>query len=738
MPKTKSPARRRSTPSRASLAKAIAACGDAVEASLARTGIAITMGGEPTFVPLDPTGAEWSTAALGPTKLGYARRLAQRLIAQSHPGGVILETAGKHFPGEPLPRWTVLLQQRTDGQPLWRDPTLLKADDAPGDHHATAARQVIQKLARNLGLKSAVIRKLSETSAPAKVTGFVLPLDHDDGEWRTDDWSNEICGGPIPLIPGDSWAGLRLPLGQLGEDRLLRATTVEVRDGCVTVFVPPLLFDGYCDFLAKLEDALATLKITGCVLAGYAPPPVPELVSLGFASDPGVLEINLAPCPTWADYDRQLSELYGAASAVGLTARKFQFNGRETGTGGGAHLVFGGPDGLYSPFFAYSHLLPSLIRYLQHHPALSYAFTGLYMGPSSQAPRIDESTFEALYELEIACAGAERLGLPPNLEQFDLLFRDLLMDRSGNTHRAELSVDKLWNPFAGNGRLGLVELRAFESHPAAGTLSLVGLLMRAILARLAADPFRAPFVRWAGELHDRFFLPNVIWEDLAGITADLTAHDIPFDIEWLRPYWEWRFPRLGGFALSLPADPDDPSADRVPFTVTFRQALEAWPLLGESPNAGTVARTVDSSADRIEACVSDPAALESGLLLVNGYPCEFRRTGDRSACGVRYRAFHLNPALHPHVPVHAPLLLEWVDRATLTVVAAARWHVWNPAGDSYRTRPKSEGTARKRFQGRWQDWPHTLGQSRWIPAIDFPPEGQHTLDLRRYPAQSHG
>ena len=234
----------------------------------------------------------------------------------------------------------------------------------------------------------------------------------------------------------------------------------------------------YLQMLEQIETVLTALGLQGCILAGYAPPPDPELPTLGFASDPGVLEINLTPCATWADYDLQMRQLYKSAEAVGLSARKFQFNGRETGTGGGAHVVFGGPDGPNSPFFKLSSLLPSLIYYFQQHPALSFAFAGLYLGPSSQAPRIDESTFEALYELEIACAGAESLGSPANLVQFDLLFRDLLMDRSGNTHRAEISVDKLWNPHAGNGRLGLVELRSFESHPEAETMSIIGLFVR--------------------------------------------------------------------------------------------------------------------------------------------------------------------------------------------------------------------------------------------------------------------
>jgi uncharacterized protein (DUF2126 family) len=172
-------------------------------------------------------------------------------------------------------------------------------------------------------------------------------------------------------------------------------------------------------------------------------------------------------------------------------------------------------------------------------------------------------------------------------------------------------------------------------------------------------------------------------------------------------------------------------------SLVFRQALEAWPLLGESPNAGTVARTVDSSVDRLEARVADAAILEGGLLLVNGLPCEFRATADGgAACGIRYRAFYLTPSLQPHVPVHAPLLIEWVDRATLVVVAAARWHVWNPANAAYAAAPADDAIAAARRAERWEAWPHTVGQPRFVPKIDFPPEGRHTLDLRRYPAQA--
>lgn len=705
-------------------------CGETVEALLEQHSVALTMGGEPTFVPIQPEGAEWATAAFGPTKLDYARRLALQLIRDTHPGAVVLETSGKHYPGEPLPRWTVLIQRRSDGKPLWHQPKILRGDTTPQRHRFPQARVVIQMLAGKLGIPPARVQTLR---CQGKAAGYVLPLDYTEEQWVSDDWSLDF-EGPIELFPGEGFAGLRLPLGKLKSSRLKRALTVELRQGGISVFVPPLLTEPYQELLAHIEAVFAERRLKGCTLSGYAPPADPALPTIGLASDPGVLEINLAPCTDWQAYDQQIQEIYAAARKVGLTARKFHFNGRETGTGGGAHLVFGGPDGLYSPFFAFPHFLPSVIRYFQHHPGLSFAFTGSYMGPSSQAPRIDESTFEALYELEIACAGAEKLGHPPNLPQFDLLFRDLLMDRSGNTHRAEISVDKLYNPFSPNGRLGLVEFRAFESHPDATTMSMIGLFVRAIMARLVADPVAGPFARWAGELHDHFLLPSFIWQDLQTICADLQQHGLPFEEAWLKPFWEWRFPALGRFELTYRDEQRHLRAAHV----EFRQALEAWPLLGESPNAGTVARTVDSSMDRIEVAVSDPQLLERGLLLANGYPCEFRVAGETAAAGIRYRAFQLSPALHPHIPVHAPLLLEWVDRATLSVVAAARWHVWNPSSKPYRSRPKSAATALKRMTGRWEPWPQTEGQSRWIPQIDFPPEGRHTLDLRRYPAQARG
>mgnify|MGYP000425993015 CR=1 FL=1 len=303
-------------------------CGKDVEASLTRSGVALTMGGEPTFVPESPAGAEWQTAALGPTKLGYARRLARKLIERSFPGAVVIETSGKHYPGEPLPRWTLLIQRLADGTPLWRNPTLLRANTDHGGHRPAVAKKLIQALARKLSLAAPRVLPLAESAHPQITVGYVLPLDQSgDAAWITDDWRPTFGATPLTLFPGESPAGLRLPLAQLGENNLRRALTIEARDGILIIFVPPLLLPAYARLLTAIEDTLAALKIGDIVLSGYAPPADPELPTIGLASDPGVLEINVSPCATWAEYDLQLEQLYGAAHAVGLCARKLQYNG---------------------------------------------------------------------------------------------------------------------------------------------------------------------------------------------------------------------------------------------------------------------------------------------------------------------------------------------------------------------------------------------------------------------------
>ena len=709
-------------PSRTPSAQRLLKCAETGDSLLRQQNLALTMGGEPTFLPRQPQGPEWHTAALGPEKLPAAMKMAHALLRDFCPGGLPLFTYGKAYPGEPLPRWTLrLLWDHREDQPLWKKPSLL----ASSTHKASAAvplKESASRIAQKLGLEEFLI-PLAEPDQRTP-SAYALPLDQKEGKWISDRWGKP-SQPPPPLLPGESLAGLRLPLSKVPDSALKRAFVFQKLNHQLILFLPPLWEASFRELVHILEDVIHSAKLGPVQLAGYPPEGCgPHLQEIGFASDPGVLEINLAPCRDWASYDRQLKALYQTAEKVGLVSRKINFNGQVAGTGGGSHICFGGPSCETSPFFVQPSLLPSIIRYWQHHPSLSYAFTGLFVGPGSQAPRIDESAYETLYELEIACEGAASLGTPQNRYLYDLLFRDLLMDRSGNPHRSEISVDKLFNPHAPNGKLGLLEFRAFESQPSPSSLSRVGLFIRSIIALLAAKPFNAPFRRWQGELHDRFFLPSFLSADLQEICRDLEEAGIPFSASWLAEALHFRFPSYGELTVN---------GQKI---LTIRQALEGWPLLGEQSTSSVTSRSVDSSMDRIEACLADPELDKRGILLVNGIPVRFRHGPGFAAAGIRYKAFYLNPSLHPHIPVHSPILLEWVDRESLAVQAAARWHNWNPKNEAYTQRPTEEKEAAKRQKQRWQPWPHTLGQQRFIPHIDFPPEGKHTLDLRRYPAQA--
>jgi len=704
---------------------AVHRCASAVEAALAAAGARLTMGGEPTFVPLRPAGAEWSGEALGPTKLHCARQFADALLTTAMPGGVVIETPGKLYPGEDQPRWALQLHARTDGTPLWRDRTLLRRDDAAeGGATLENAGALARALAVELALDPACVLAVDEPAEHAtggagapRPCGYALPLDDRAGTWVTDRWP--YPSGHVLVDEEDRWLGLRLPLGDLPPDALRRALTVETHAGQLAVFVPSLLFDAYARLLSVIERTVRRLDAGPIVLAGYAPPPDPQFLALGLTPDPGVIEANVPPCATWEVYQRWLDELYRTAGAVGLCARKLHFNGRVTGTGGGAHLCFGGPTPAESPFLARAGLIPSILRFWQRHPVLSYAFTGQYIGPTSQAPRPDETLPDRLVELALACEGVDEVCRPDALIQFDRLFRHLLADGGGNTHRTEISVDKLWNPLMSNGCLGLLEWRAFETLPGARALGCVALLVRAILACLLVRPCSEPFIDWGPRLRDRFLLPSFLWLDLVAIIHELRAAGLPFQTEWLTEAWEFRFPRLG--VLDTPHG-----------AVEVRQALEVWPVISEQTDGAITSRVVDSSLDRIEFRLGDPGAAARGRLLVNGRAVTFRCERDVCAAGVRFRAFTLPTSYHPHVPAHAPLLIEWVDAATGTVTAAARWHSWHPQGGAYPDLPADAAEASARAAARWVSDSATCGQTRPAPPHDHG-QGAHeyTLDLRR-------
>lgn len=689
-----------------------------VESTLRREGLVLTMGGEPTFIPSEPEGAEWHNEAMGPEKLGYARRLAARLLRERYPGGLVMQVFGKQYPGEPLPRWVVSTLHRKDGVPMWRHPEAFLLDDQPGSNSGRDARKLVAAIAAELDLKQYVLPCIEKGGSADSPRGWVIPLDRDNGEWVSDVWPFSR-DAPVVLAPGQSPLGFRLPLGQLDPQTLRRALTVEVTDGGLHLFVPPLDFEGFSALVRVIERAVVTRKVSELVLCGYRPATNDSIISVGFAADPGVLEVNLPAARTWQEYDETLRSITDAAASEGLITTRLHLNGQLQGTGGGSHVLFGGPSVDENPFFERPQLLGSILRYWQRHPALSYFFSGQYVGPGSQAPRADETLLSKLYELETACVGADAAAGSADRGILDRLFRNLLTDSAGNMHLAEISIDKLWNFDSPSGLQGLIELRAFETMPDVADQSLSALFVRAIVAMLAEKPTTGGLVRHGARLHDRYMLPAGLWEDLAEICDDLHAAGLTFDPEWLRPIFETRFPVIG--RLSLPRG-----------EVVVRQALEPWPLMAEMDAGGATSRMVDNSTDRLQVSLSNINALEDGHVVANGVALRFCGIGDQTVAGVRYKAAAGWPALHPHVPIQSPLRIEVLDAAG-RVVACARYFYWNPEGPRYEGAPRTLDEARARRTARWR--PEAASRehrSRPLPASHCE-ESYHTLDLRRQP-----
>ena len=600
------------------------------DAIFERHGVVLTLGAEPTCVPVKPPGAEWSMSATGPTKLSYAYRLAHALVAQSLPGAAILFSPGKMYPGEVNPRWALQVLARIDGTPLAKPrKTRRKANDAD-------AEALLKNLGRLLGCRMSV-RKLFDPlrqSAPV----WVLPIDHDQEKWASPAWRwPRDCG----LLEAEGPAGLRIPWSLAKGSGPWRALTVEVIDDQLQMFLPPLWQAPWSELFAAVQNSLPSG--VGCGFSGYVPEDIGGVWrGLVIAADPGVLEINLPPCRRWEEYDEWLRRLERAQKSAGLRGSKRGRDGSSVGTGGGHHLLFGGPSLVENPFFTRPAWLISILRFWQHHPSLSYLFTGCYVGSSAQAPRPDESG-KSLWDLEMAYAWLE--GLPGGVDHRDVLAGTLIhlhSDVAGNTHRSETSFDKFWNMRFPGGARGLIEFRAIESLPHAAWASAVALLWRCLAAFLLEHPFRCALRDFGGTLHDDFFLPSVLWDDLAGILAELRAAGVELPQETFRTIYDWRFPLLheaGGLEI--------------------RRALDPWPLLCETPlEGGNTSRFVDTSVERLEFSASKKFARHH-VLRVNGQELPLRAWKDgRCLAGLRYRASALNPSLHPGIMVQMPLVLE--------------------------------------------------------------------------------
>ncbi|HLK35227.1 MAG TPA: transglutaminase family protein, partial [Polyangiaceae bacterium] len=505
-------------------------------------------------------------------------------------------------------------------------------------------------------------------------------------------------------------------------DVVRTALCVEPRRGVLHVFMPPIaLVEDYLDLCAAVE---ATAASTGkkVRLEGYHPPTDHRLGRLQVTPDPGVIEVNVHPAATWDDLVTNTCAFYDEARAVGLRADKFMLDGRHSGTGGGNHIVLGGPTAADSPVLRRPELLSSLIGYWLNHPSLSYLFSGLFVGPTSQSPRADEARNDSLYELEIARREIEKAGgaRPPWF--LDRTLRNLLIDVTGNTHRTEFCIDKLYAPEGPADRQGLVELRSFEMPPHARMSLAQQLLVRALVAAFWRRPYRVPAVYWGTTLHDRFMLPHFVEQDFADVLEDLSAAGFAFPPGAFAPHHEFRFPHLGEVVT------------RDGLVLELRQAIEPWHVLGEEAALGGTARYVDSSVERVQVKVRGMTD-ERHCVACNGRRVPLHPTGTPGefVAGVRFRAWAPPSALHPSIPVHSPLVFDVVDRWNARSVGGMTYQVAHPGGRSFDVFPRNSFEAESRRVARFQPFGHSPGAAAAAAMAEPAPNPRFpfTLDLRR-------
>jgi len=612
----------------------------------------------------------------------------------------------------------------------------------------------IDPLKSNLkdSIERKTLTKLLDTGLD-QPAGFTLPLKWNWSEqcWKSGPW--DFRRGAMFLIPGNSPIGMRLPLASLpwvapdkrdtqepqslfedlpelgdyyGEvtrryshieakinehpeiieqdpgDVAIEvevphtALCVEAREGRLYIFMPPLtLLEHYLELVAAIEATAENLAMP-IVMEGYEPPRDYRIERLMVTPDPGVIEVNIHPSKTWQELVEKTTILYEQAHLSRLGTEKFMQDGRHTGTGGGNHITMGAETPTDSPLLRRPDLLRSLVTYWQHHPGLSYLFSGMFIGPTSQAPRVDEGRDEKLYELEIAFQQMPE-GEVPAPWLVDRLLRHLLTDITGNTHRSEFCIDKLYSPDSSTGRLGILELRAFEMPPHARMSLVQTLLLRSLIAWFWREPYKHDLVRWGTELHDRFMLPHYVREDMKQVTKDLQRAGYGFELEWLEPFFEFRFPRYGNTLI-----------DGVDMELRF--AIEPWHVLGEEVSSTGTARYVDSSVERIQVSVT---GFTEGRYVIacNGRRLPMRNTGRKGeyVAGVRYRAWQPPSALHPTIAPHTPLVFDMIDTWNGRSVGGCTYYVAHPGGRSYDDFPVNDYAAETRRMTRFWDYGHTPG-----------------------------
>lgn len=581
-----------------------------------------------------------------------------------------------------------------------------------------------------------------------KPVGYVLPLNNHNDEWFSSQWVFRRKN--LHLTPGTSPIGLRLPIKSLiakpeydvfpvYEPDLFKeqkelpnfkrkvskrhkdfvangisknkpkyfvktALCSEIRDGKLYLFLPPLESAyAFLDLIASIEATAQELNIP-VILEGYNPPHDNRLQSMKITPDPGVIEINVHPMKSWEELVHNTLTLYAEAKKSRLGTEKFMLDGKHTGTGGGNHVTLGGFTPSDSPLLRRPSLLRSLLTFWQHHPGLSYLFSGAFVGATSQAPRIDEARMENLYELEIAFSQIPKGGEVP-FWLTDRLFRHLLTDLTGNTHRAEFCIDKLYSPDSSSGRLGILELRGFDMPPHPQMSLMQMLLVRTLVAWFWEKPYEHKLVRWGTELHDKFLIEHYVREDIKDIVEQLNKAGYEFEVDWFDPFFEFRFPLHGMVDISN-------------IHLELRAGIEPWNVLGEEMTGGGTARYVDSSLERLQVKVSN-FTNERYVLTCNGVKVQLQPTTKKGeyVAGIRYKAWDPYSALHPTIGVDTPLSFDIVDTWSKKSIGGCKYFVAHPGGRSYETFPVNSFEAESRRINRFWDIGETQTDASFIEEL---------------------